>query len=106
MWDREDGNPLQRWRWGTNVDSDQLAMNVGSAETMLQVSGVAAWYQGEPDANGYHTLVATGGMEWDSYGEEGNLALDRGWTESDGAQTVVWQEHGAANQLFKLISVS
>ena len=107
MWVREDGNPFQRWRWGTNVDGDQLALNVGSEETLLlQVSGIGAWRQGEPDADGYHTLVATGGMEWDSYVEEGNLALDRGWTESDGAQTVVWQEHGAANQLFKLIAVS
>ena len=106
MWEREEGNPWQHWRWGTNVDGDQLALNVGSEETLLQVYGIGAWRQGAADASGYHALVATGGMEWDSYGEEGSLALDRGWDESNGAQMVVWQEHGAANQLFKLISVS
>ena len=98
MWQKEDGNPWQHWRWGTNVDGDQLVKNVGSDDTLMQVKGIGAWTMGDPDRNGYHTLVATGMMD-----EKRNLALDRGWKKNNGVQLLLWREHGAANQRFKMI---
>ena len=56
---------------------DQLAINVGS-NTALEVSGIGAWKQGEPDSDGYFTFVASGGLEWqENDGLEGELALTR-----------------------------
>ena len=105
MWDREQGNPWQHWRWCTNIDGAQLAINVGSSETLLQVHGIAAWGVGK-DEIGYHTLLAAGGLEWDRMEEEGgNLAMDRGQNGSNGEQLAMGQELGTPNQLFKIISV-
>ena len=60
-----------------NTIGDQLAINVGS-NTALEVSGIGAWKQGEPDSDGYFTFVASGGLEWqENDGLEGELALTR-----------------------------
>ena len=61
---------------------------------------------GEPDSEGYFTLVASGGMEWqESDGLEGELALTRGWDEVDGRKMAIYALNGTPPQRFKLIPV-
>ena len=46
IWERVEGNPMQHWKWCSNTEGHQLAVNVGS-NMALEVSGIGAWIQAD-----------------------------------------------------------
>ena len=101
----EETNLLQRWRLSTVEDSKSgLIVNVATGN-LLSIAGLSHFTAGlEEDGAGFTTIQAEGGITFDdgTGGQGAPAALDRGWTTEEGAGVVVWSQHGAANQRFRL----